>query len=160
MMDKEMQKSIQQLTSFLQSNQALKASALVGRKVLVNSRYLSLGQEEKVKATVEIPLEVANIMANIYSCSNRLICKIPLNASSGGLFEFSWNGNNSKGARVSAGRYRLVVTGNHYGNEVKLKTMVAANVNSVSLGQDGEEVRLHVAGIGLIPLSDVTILSY
>ena len=39
----KMQESLQQMASSLQSNQALQASALVGRKVLVNSDQLDLG---------------------------------------------------------------------------------------------------------------------
>ncbi|KTC77965.1 flagellar hook assembly protein FlgD [Legionella brunensis] len=151
----KMQESIQNLASSLQSNQALQASALVGRKVLVNSNVMNLGQEGEAKAAVDVPAGVDNLNAEIYSESGELIRKIPLGQQSAGLCEFSWDGFNQKGERVPAGKYTVKVNGIYSGQEVALKTMTAANVDSVSLGQNGEGVKLNVAGVGSVSLNDV-----
>ncbi|WED43977.1 flagellar hook assembly protein FlgD [Legionella cardiaca] len=151
----KMQESIQNLASSLQSNQALQASALVGRKVLVNSNVMSLGQEGETKAAVDIPAGVDNLKAAIYSEAGELLRTIPLGQRSAGLFEFSWDGFNQNGQRVPAGKYTIKVNGVYSGKEVALRTMTAANVDSVSLGQNGEGVKLNVAGIGSVALSDV-----
>ncbi|STX42889.1 flagellar basal-body rod modification protein FlgD [Legionella donaldsonii] len=151
----KMQESIEQLASSLQSNQALQASALVGRKVLVNSTSLSLGQEGDTKAAVDIPAGVSDLTASIYAESGELIRKIPLGQRSAGQFEFSWDGFNQKGERVSAGKYAIKVNGIYSGKEVALRTMTAANVDSVSLGQNGEGLKLNVAGVGPVSLNDV-----
>ncbi|ASQ45580.1 flagellar hook assembly protein FlgD [Legionella clemsonensis] len=151
----KMQESIQNLASSLQSNQALQASALVGRKVLVNSNIISLGQEDAAKVAVDVPATVDNLTAAIYSESGELIRTIPLGQRSVGLFEFSWDGLNQKGERAPAGKYTVKVNGVYSGKEVALKTMTAANVDSVSLGQNGEGVKLNVAGIGSVSLNDV-----
>ncbi|MDI9819482.1 MULTISPECIES: flagellar hook assembly protein FlgD [unclassified Legionella] len=151
----KMQESMEQLASSLQSNQALQASALVGRKVLVNSKAFSLAQEGEAKAAVEIPPGVSELTASIYSETGELIRKIPLGQPAPGFFEFSWDGFNQKGERAVAGKYTISVNGIYSGREVALKTMTAANVDSVSLGQNGEGVRLNVAGIGSISLNDV-----
>ncbi|CEK11062.1 flagellar hook assembly protein FlgD [Legionella hackeliae] len=151
----KMQESIESLASSLQSNQALQASSLVGRKVLVNSNTMNLGQEGETKAAVDVPASVDNLAASIYSESGELIRTIPLGQRNAGLFEFSWDGFNQKGERVPAGKYTIKVNGLYSGKEVALKTMTAANVDSVSLGQNGEGVRLNVAGIGSVSLNDV-----
>ncbi len=151
----KMQESIQNLASSLQSNQALQASALVGRKVLVNSNVMNLGQEGEAKVAVDVPASVDNLAAAIYSESGELIRTIPLGQRSVGLFEFNWDGLDQKGERVAAGKYTVKVNGIYSGKEVALKTMTAANVDSVSLGQNGEGVKLNVAGIGSVSLNDV-----
>src|SRR5258708_1977704 len=50
----KMQNSLQELSASLQSNQALQASALVGRKVFVESNILALGESGETKAAIEM----------------------------------------------------------------------------------------------------------
>ncbi|KTD63865.1 flagellar hook assembly protein FlgD [Legionella spiritensis] len=151
----KMQESIEQLASSLQSNQALQASALVGRKVLVNSDKLQLEAEGDSKIAVDVPAQVSELTASVYNASGELVTKLPLGQHDIGQFEFSWNGLNQKGERMPAGKYTVKVNGMYSGQEVALKTMTAANVDSVSLGQNGEGVKLNVAGIGSVSLNDV-----
>ncbi|KTC85548.1 MULTISPECIES: flagellar hook assembly protein FlgD [Legionella] len=150
----KMQESIQQLASSLQSNQALQASSLVGRKVLVDSDSFNLEQGE-AKAAVELPASVDNLMASIYSDSGALVRKIPLGQHGAGFHTFSWDGLNQKGEHMPGGKYSIKVSGIYSGKEVALKAMTAANVDSVSLGQNGEGVKLNVAGVGTVSLNDV-----
>ncbi|MFC3907757.1 flagellar hook assembly protein FlgD [Legionella dresdenensis] len=155
----KMQQSLDALATSLQSNQALQASALVGRKVLVSSNTMQLGAEGSVKATADLPVAVGNLSASIYSSTGELINKIPLGAQNAGLFEFSWDGTNQSGVRVPAGNYTVKVSGNYGGQEVALKTLVAANVDSVSLGQNGDGIKLNVAGVGSVSLDQVRQIS-
>lgn len=151
----KMQESIQDLASSLQSNQALQATSLVGHKVLVNSENLTLEQEGESKAAVNIPVPVENLTASIYSETGELIRKIPLGQQNLGLCNFSWDGLNQTGVRMPAGKYAVKVNGIYSGKEVALKTMTAANIESVSLGQNGEGIKLNVAGVGQVSLNDV-----
>ncbi|CAM2786904.1 flagellar hook assembly protein FlgD [Legionella worsleiensis] len=150
-----MQESLQQLASSLQSNQALQASALVGRKVLINSDNMALGTEGDVKAAVDIPTGLANPMASIYTESGELLKTFPLGQSAPGFFEFKWDGTGQNNERVAAGNYKIKVNGTYGGKEVALKTMTAANIDSVSLGQNGDGLKLNVAGVGSITLNEV-----
>ncbi|KGP62858.1 flagellar basal body rod modification protein FlgD [Legionella norrlandica] len=151
----KMQESLQQLVSSLQSNQALQASALVGRKVLVNSDVFYLGAEGETKATIEMVLGVANLNAFIYTQAGELIKAIPLSQPTSGLFQWSWDGTNQSNQRMEAGKYIIKVSGTYDGEEVALKTMISTNVDSVKLGQHGEDLKLNVAGIGSIYLNQV-----
>lgn len=155
----KMQESLQQLASSLQSNQALQASALVGRKVLVNSDSLSLGTEGDVKAAIDMAPGVANLSASIYTESGELIKTIPLGQPEPGFFQFSWDGTDQSNQRMTAGKYTIKVSGTYSGQEVALKTMTSANVDSVSLGQNGEGLKLNVAGIGSVYLNEVRQIS-
>lgn len=150
-----MQASLEKLASSLQSNQALQASALVGRKVLVNSNTMNLGAEGDAKASINSIPGINNLTASIYSSSGELIKTIPLGESKDGLNEFSWDGTDKNNQRVAAGAYIVKVTGDYGGQSVSLQPMTLANVDSVSLGQNGEGLKLNVAGVGSVSLSDV-----
>lgn len=151
----KMQESLQQLASSLQSNQALQASALVGRKVLVTGSNLKLGSEGDVKAAIDMPAGVSNLTAKIYSKSGELVKTIALGQPTPGFFQFSWDGKSENNQRLDAGDYKVEVHGVYSGQEVSLKTMTSANVDSVSLGQNGEGLKLNVAGIGSVTLDQV-----
>ncbi len=151
-----MQASIEKLASSLQSNQALQASALVGRKVLVNNDKLNLGAEGDVKASINTVPGLTNVTASVYSSSGELIKTIPLNQSnSNGIYEFSWDGTDNNNQRAAAGAYTVKVSAKYGAQTASLTPMTYANVDSVSLGQNGEGLKLNVAGIGAVSLSDV-----
>jgi flagellar basal-body rod modification protein FlgD len=151
----KMQESMQQMANSLQSNQALQASALVGRKVLVSSDHLKLDKEGDVKTAIDIPPGAGNINAYIYGESGELIKTIPLGAQSPGFFQFAWDGAGQDGKRLAEGKYKVSVHGTYMGREVAFKTMTSANVDSVSLGQNGEGLKLNVAGVGAVALDQV-----
>ncbi|TAL58761.1 MAG: flagellar hook assembly protein FlgD [Legionella sp.] len=150
-----MQNSLQQLASSLQSNQALQASALVGRKVLVNNNGVSLGTEGEVKAAIDMPPGLNNLRAMVYTASGELVKTMRLGQPEPGFFQFKWDGTNENNQRLAAGNYRIEVHGTYEGEEKSLKTMTSANVDSVSLGQNGEGLKLNVAGVGSISLDQV-----
>jgi len=155
-----MEASIEKLTSSLQSNQALQASALVGRKVLVNNSTLNLGAEGEVKSSINAVPGLSNLTASVYSSSGELIKTIPLGQpTQSGNFEFSWDGTDKNNQRASAGAYTVKVSGTYNGQTVKIPTMSYANVDSVTLGQNGDGLKLNVAGIGAVSLSDVQQIS-
>lgn len=155
----EMQESLQKMSTSLQSNQALQASALVGRKVLVESDILPLGTEVSVRVALDIASDLSMLRASIYAESEEMIKTISLGKPELGFFQFSWDGIGHDGKKVKEGRYRIKVHAVYEDKEVALKTMILANVNSVSLGQNGEGLTLNVAGIGPISLDQVRQIS-
>lgn len=151
----KMQESMQQMANSLQSNQALQASALVGRKVLINSDSLKLEKEGDVKTAIEIPPGANNLNAFIYGESGELIKTIPLGAQEPGFFQFAWDGVGQDGKRVAEGKYKIAVHATYMGREIAFNTMTSANVDSVSLGQNGDGLKLNVAGVGPVSLDQV-----
>lgn len=151
----KMQESLRQMASSLQSNQALQASALVGRKVLVHSDHLSLGAAGDVNVAIDMLAGLSNLTASVYSESGDLVKTILLRQPDPGFFQFGWDGTGQNNQRSAMGNYKVEVRGIYGGKEVSLKTMTSANVDSVSLGQNGEGLRLNVAGVGFVPLDKV-----
>ena len=154
-----MQTSISQLATSLQSNQALQASALVGRKVLVNSSNLTLGDTGSANAGINMVPGLTNLTASVYSSAGALVKSIPLGQPSAGNFDFSWDGTDASGQRAASGSYSIKVTGNYGGKAVAVPTRVSANVDSVTLGQNGSGLSLNVAGVGPVSLNDVIQIS-
>lgn len=155
-----MEASIEKLTSSLQSNQALQASALVGRKVLVKNSTMNLGAEGDVKASINALPGLKNLTASIYSSSGELIKTIPIDQpTTSGNLEFSWDGTDKNNERVNSGAYTVKVSGSYNGQTVSVPTMSYANVDSVTLGQNGDGLKLNVAGIGAVSLNDVLQIS-
>lgn len=150
-----MEQSLEQLATSLQSNQALQASALVGSKVLVKGDKLSLGDEGSVNTAIDFVPGVTNLTASIFSESGALIKKIQLGQPDAGFYQFAWDGTNQSDERMPAGKYRVEVHGVYGGQEVAFKTYTTGNVDSVSLGQNGEGLKLNVSGIGAVTLDQI-----
>ncbi len=151
----KMQESVLQMASSLQSNQALQASALVGRKVLINSNNLSLAAEGNVNTVIDMPTGINNLTASIYSELGVLIKTIVLEQTEPGFFPFNWDGTGQNNERLASGKYTVRVMGTFKEQEIELKTMISANVDSVSLGQNGEGLKLNVSGVGSVTLDQI-----
>lgn len=141
--------------SSLQSNQALQASALVGRKVLIPSQCLKLEKKGEVSAIIDIPLDVQSMNIFIYSDQAQLIKTISVKRPASGAFEFSWNGIDEEGKPVPEGRYHLSAGGICQGEEITFDTLTFVNVNSVLMEHYEEGIKLNVEGVGSISLDQV-----
>jgi len=151
----KMQESLQQMENSLQSNQALQASALVGRKVLVYSNKLKLGAEGEVKTAIDILKDFSYVSASIYKQSGELIKIISLGKPNPGFFQFNWDGTDQNNKRMFEGTYRIEVCGIFEGQEVFLQTMTSANIDSVNFDQHGKGLKLNLEGVGSVSLDQV-----
>ena len=69
-----------------------------------------------------------------------------------------WDGKDSSGNLLPPGAYKFEAQAS-YGAETKgLTTMLPANVDSVTLGQNGGELMLNLAGLGSIGLSKIQVI--
>ncbi|KTD06509.1 flagellar basal body rod modification protein FlgD [Legionella gratiana] len=155
----EMQESLQQLTTSLQSNQALQASALVGRKVLVDSSIFRWDTENCVRIVIDVLPGISMLRHSIYTESGEHIKTIALEKPEPGFFQINWDGIGDNGKKVNEGRYKVEAYAVYEGKDMPLQTLILVNVNSVSLGQNGEGLKLNVAGIGSISLDRVRQIS-
>lgn len=151
-----MQTSFSDLASAMSSNQALQASALVGRTVLVPSDVTSFDGVSEVQGTVALSKEASNGVLRIEDQFGQLIKTIELGDLEKGPNNFTWDGTDNNGATVGPGIYRVSVTGSVYGQETSLPTGVYARVDSVNLGGAQGGVYLNLDGLGSVSLDDVS----
>ncbi|MDX1635610.1 MAG: flagellar hook assembly protein FlgD [Marinobacter sp.] len=153
----EMQKlsgNVDDVVGQFRSTQALQASAMVGRTVLVPSEGGLLGADGQLKGVVQVPASTSSLRVSIVNQAGERVRQIDMGASQAGQVSFTWDGKNSEGQAMPPGAYRIVAEGSYPQGNEQLGTLVSANVDSVSLGNQGK-VTLNLAGMGSIALSDV-----
>lgn len=146
------------LLSGYQSSQALQASSLVGRKVIVPSEKAVVDTAETFKASASLPVSSSNVWVNVYDDAGTLVNRIQLGQQSAGSVSFMWDGKDSSGKLMPPGTYKFEAQAEVEGETKALYTMLPANVDSVTLGQNGGELMLNLAGIGSVGLSKVQVI--
>lgn len=151
---KTVHESFKQLAYSFPSQLALQASAFVGRKVLVSSDSIKLNAQGASRTAVNVPVECQQLHIGISTVCGKVVRRITWKHAANGLLEFTWDGLDEAGACMPPGKYTLRVTALIAQDEVHLKTMTTANIDSVSLGEKGEGVKLFIAGVGEVLLDD------
>lgn len=145
----------------LQSSQALQASALVGRKVQIQSNIGNLVEGGSFTGSVFVPSAADNMDMKIVDNNGQVLRTIDTgqyrNESgyfSEGQIDFEWDGTMDNGETAEPGLYQVVSSAEIDGQSYSLTTYTNANVNSVTIANGGE-VWLNLAGKGSIALSEV-----
>lgn len=151
----QMQKSFAEFTQDMKADQALRAAGLVGRQVVVasDSGYLPEGGE--LGASIHLPRDVDNLTVKVYSAAGEVLDTVELGAQPAGDVEFAWDGQDADGKTLPPGRYSFAASTMWEGETYGLDTFVAAEVESVRLGQNGQSPQLTLAGLGETDLNAV-----
>jgi len=153
----DMKKSLEDMSSAMISNQALQATSLVGRRVLLatNKGILPDGKNPMIEGAVKLDTSVTNMRMEIYDQAGQLVKLRPMGMHAPGLVKFAWDGRDMSGNQLPPGNYRVMVGANVDGTEQTLETLLVAPVESVTLGRNGEKMMISVAGAGNISLDRV-----
>lgn len=146
--------SVETLVGSNQSNQALQASALVGRTVKIETDYAYLPQDGRIYGTLDLPASTSGIQLNVYDSKGSLVFSEDLGAQEAGDLAFAWDGKLADGTEAPAGGYQFEAIATVNGKPTELTTYLGANVNSVTLGPNNT-MTLNVAGVGPVTLSDI-----
>ncbi|WP_028304759.1 flagellar hook assembly protein FlgD [Oceanospirillum maris] len=145
----------------LQSSQALQASALVGRKIQVQSDIGNLVEGGTLAGSIFVPSAAQNMDMMIVDNAGQVIKTMDTgeyrNDSgyfSEGQIDFEWDGTMDNGEMAQAGLYQVVSSAEIEGQAYALTAYTNANVNSVTIANGGE-VWLNLAGKGSVALSEV-----
>jgi flagellar basal-body rod modification protein FlgD len=139
-----LQQSFDKLATSLQSNQALQASSLVGRTVIVPSASGILPSEGVMAGAIDLPLPGSEVALTIQDASGQVIRRLELGSQSAGDAYFRWDGLGDDGLPAQAGRYYISAEANVNGETVALETLASASVESVTLGQGGQGLSLNL----------------
>ncbi|NMY41316.1 flagellar hook assembly protein FlgD [Pseudomonas sp. WS 5013] len=150
--------SMGSLLSGYQSSQALQASSLVGRKVIVPTEKAVVDTSETFKGSLVLPVTSSNVYVNVYDSAGKAVSRVNLGQQAAGNVSFMWDGKDSSGNLLPPGAYKFEAQATYADGTKGLYTLLPANVDSVALGQNGGEMKLNLAGIGSVPLSQVQII--
>lgn len=147
--------TINTMSDSFQSNQALQASTLVGRRVLVPSQSGMLNDGASLMGSVELAQPASNVAITIKNSAGQLVNRQELGLQQAGLIDFEWNGLDQDGNGLPAGEYQLAAEV-YRGTEVSSGSMfTVVDVESVTLGVGGQDLTLSVSGLGDIDMNQV-----
>ena len=151
----ELLDSFENLATSLQSSQALQASNLIGRHVLVDSDQGYLPQDGFLYGAAELDGSAENVTANIYDNTGALIGQVDLGRQSAGQVQFGWDGTMLDGLKAPPGRYRVSIEATNGGSTDSLAPQVLAQVVSLTLAGPGQEMQVELANLGQVGFSQV-----
>jgi flagellar basal-body rod modification protein FlgD len=151
----ELNTTFNSLNSSFQSNQALQASTLVGRQVLIPSEAGYLGATGGLSGSVELEQSAQEVTVRITNEAGQLVHQQLLGAQPKGLSNFTWDGLDSTGAPFPEGKYAISAEIGR-GTSVSAGAMLAVvDVESVTIGTAGQDLTLSISGLGNISMGDV-----
>jgi flagellar basal-body rod modification protein FlgD len=150
-----MKESFDGFASSMTSGQALQASSLVGRKVLVSSDTAQLVPGQTLSGNVAVTEAVSALSVSIVDSSGKLVKTQSLGPHPAGDALFEWDGLDDKGIAAAPGNYIIRAEGQSNGKSQTFGTGVFANVDSVTLGKDMAGVQLNVRGVGTLALNQI-----
>ncbi|MBL4911278.1 MAG: flagellar hook assembly protein FlgD [Alteromonadaceae bacterium] len=145
--------------SMMGSSQALQASSLVGRSVLVDDNRFEMIDGDTTKGKLKLDQPASNVMVFVEDSSGAVVQQVPLGDVSRGEFGFEWDGKLANGQQAGAGFYRFRVAALVDGQASELQALTYRNVDSVTLSGAGGQVQLNLQGGNSMALSDVVEIS-
>lgn len=152
---KEIKDAFNGLATSLKSSQALQASSMVGRTVLVPGSMSTFSEGTPMKAAVDLETNVSDLKISIMDDKGALVKEIDLGNKAAGVIHFSWDGMLGQDKKAMSGNYSIRAIGMVDGKSESLSTLISDTVQSVSLGTGGQSVSLTLANAGSAGLADV-----
>lgn len=138
--------------SGFQATQAMQASSLIGREVLVPSSTLQLSAGQ-AKMGVDLAQSADSLTLTVLDSAGQPLRSIDLGSKPAGLTQLAWDGATDAGATSADGRYSFKLEALRNGQSVTATALSAAQVGGVSLSNNN--VRLSLPGLGEVALADV-----
>lgn len=151
----QLQRDFNKFFEHMRSDQSLRASALVGREVITEGREGVLREDGGMEAILDLDESVSNLTISIENSAGERVYREQKGEQPEGEQVFQWDGRDQDGNRQPAGNYRISAYVEDGDDRRDVTTLVGAPVTSVTLGKDGQEPRLNVAGLGEVSLADV-----
>lgn len=151
----ELNSNFNTLASSFQSNQALQASTLVGRKVLVPAETGYLKDNASLSGSVDLEQPASKLIVTVKNAAGQIVNRQNLGLQQSGLIDFEWNGLDTNGIKMPAGEYQIEAE-IHRGTDISSgATLSVVDVESVTLGKAGQDLTLSVTGLGDIGMGQV-----
>lgn len=152
---KQVQESIGELATSFQSGQALQASTMVGRDVLVPGQRGVLHPGAMLSGAVDVASATGDLSISVLAPSGQVVRQIELGPQPAGVARFSWDGLDDAGAAAPPGAYVIQATANIDDQTQALPTLVSARVESVTLTNQPGGLTLNLDGLGPVNINEI-----
>ena len=149
-----LQQSFATLASTLQSRQALQASTMVGREVVVPRDTVQFSGEDVALAAM-LPSAATYVKLTVTDGAGQVVRQVLLGPQDAGTLGYVWDGSNDQGGAAASGAYMVRFEATIDGRIQALDTAVRARVDSVTLSKSGLAPTLNLDGLGAVEMSEV-----
>lgn len=147
--------SVDAIGGMYQSSQALQASSLVGRSVIIDGTSTSVDTTKGMTGQAVLPSTSTLTSVKIKDSTGTVVRTLDLGEQKAGTTNFAWDGKNDAGETVPSGNFSFEATGSLDGKNTGLTTYLPATVNSVTMGTAGSPLTLNLANGTNIALTKV-----
>ena len=151
--------SFDSFATSMTSSQALQASSLVGRSVLVEDNIFGMSEGEAVKGKLVSDKPASNVNIYVENIAGEVIQTVPVGSVAAGGFTFTWDGQTAKGEPAAEGAYRFRIVGLVEGKASEIEAQTYRKVDSVTLAGTGGNIMLNLNGGSAMALADVVEIS-
>lgn len=142
----ELGTSFDGIASSLFATQAMQASQLVGKDVLVESDTATLAGGGSVSGVIGLSDPARNVTLRVHDITGSLVRSVSLGNMGAGSNKFSWNGLDQSGNAAPAGDYIVLAEGLVNGNLQGLPLQIFSKVESISVDRGNTSVSVSLAG--------------
>lgn len=147
-----MQGALSAVANVMESDQTLRAAALVGREALVQADAVELAEGAGVEGEVTAP-HAGVVRIEIVDAAGATVRKLDVQANAAGELGWQWDGLDAEGDPAPAGVYGIRASTGTGEDSQSLEVRMAARVDSVSIGAAG--LVLNLDGLGSHALSSI-----
>jgi flagellar basal-body rod modification protein FlgD len=151
----QLQNTFSEVANVMYSGQALQASTLVGRDIMLESSTVYLGDGGSMQGAVDLNIPADDLRVSIYSQSGELVNTVELGAHSQGVIDYAWDGKNDKGENMPQGNYVIKAEARYGRDSFSQPTWVKERIDSVTLGNGLQDIKLNMASSGDISFGQV-----
>ena len=148
--------SFDSVASNLYATQAMQASQLVGKNVLVDTETASLVEGGKIEGAIYTESPVANARLIIQDLNGTQVSYQDIGSLQEGGAQFSWDGLLEDGSAANPGQYVVSAEGLVNGELVALPVQHFSKVESVSVGRNNSNVQLRLQSGNNVSISQVS----
>ena len=148
----KMQGALSSVASVMESDQTLRAAALVGREAMIETDTVELAAGAGVSGEIAAS-GAGTIQIEVVDASGATVHRGSVEAKGAGGVAWQWNGLDDDGNPAAAGRFTIRATSGTGETSESLAVGVAARIDSVSIEPQG--LVLNLAGLGSHPLSSI-----
>lgn len=161
----KLNQTVELLMGQIDASQALQASSLVGKGVLIEGDKILLEQNDEGEAFttplgIELDRPAENVTVTITAPNGEVINSYDLGSVSSGVHSFTWDGLTSDGETAASGAYTFSFEATDAdGEPVAAQTLNYAPVMGVTPRDENGEVRLDLGGVyGQVSLADIRMI--
>ena len=143
------------MASSISSDQTLQASGLIGRTVLAQVDTGRLDQGGTMGGAVDLPEATTGVTVEVRDSAGQLVRQIELGPQNAGLARFAWDGVTADGDLAASGDYSFSARFETVDGPQAANSLVAAEVESVSLAPETGELSLNFHDMASLSLRHI-----